>query len=184
MKIKVVTDYNDGDYITHIYNITEEVFNKFLPLIKAIDNFEPYPYMLGIEQCNFMMGELCDISRGNKTIYTTYSNFDESFIDEFVDTFLQYNQSEYGIHTIVEISNVITDEIYLKSEYPEKYERTNDNVKAFLAAQKTLRQEWADLCGCPVEKVSSFKFADMSKEAYAKYNEYRSLWKTFRNDLT
>lgn len=183
MKIKVVTDYNDGDYITHVYNIDEKTFNKFLPLIKAIQNFEPYPYKFGIEYCNFMIGDLCNLRDGNKSPYVAYPDFSKYHINDFICTLLEYNQSEYGIHTIVEISNVVTDEIYLKSEYPEKYEKTNDNVKEFLNAQQKILKQWADLCGCPVKKVTSIKFSDMSEAALKKCNEYNNLWKQFRTDL-
>lgn len=180
IKIKVITDYNDGDYITHVYSVSKETLEKFIPLMECIQNFEPYPYKLGIVYSNFYLGELCRKELGVKTPYESYSQFNKKFIDEFINVFLSNNQSEYGIHTIVEISDIVNDVCYIKSEYPEKYQRTNDNIKNFLKEKENVKQEWADLCGCSINEVCSFKFSDMSEEAYSKYLEYDNLWRKYR----
>ena len=45
MKILVITDCNDANYIEHLYrDITEETLEKFMPLINAIADAKPYPY--------------------------------------------------------------------------------------------------------------------------------------------
>lgn len=115
MKILVITDCNDADYVEHLYrDITEETLEKFMPLIKAIADAKPYPYKLGIAIHNFPVGDYVRTDLYEKTVYEMYNQFSKEYIDEFIDTFLAYNKGKYGFHTVVEISNVVTDEVYLK----------------------------------------------------------------------
>ena len=41
-KLYITADFNDADYSYRLIVIDEETFDKFLPLIEAINNFEPY----------------------------------------------------------------------------------------------------------------------------------------------
>lgn len=186
MKILVITDCNDADYIEHLYrDITEETLEKFMPLINAIADAKPYPYKLGIALHNFPIGDVrTDLYE--KTVYEMYNQFSKEYIDEFIDTFLAYNKGKYGFHTIVEISNVVTDEVYLKQlPWAEQRKKGMEDpvIKAYIADREAAAQKWADLCGCSVTEAHSMPFDKMSKEAYAAYVRYKNVWRNYRPDL-
>ena len=187
MKILVITDCNDADYIEHLYrDITEETLEKFMPLIKAIADAKPYPYKLGIAIHNF---PLCDVRTDlyEKTVYEMYNQFSKEYIDEFIDTFLSHNQDEYGMHTIVEITNVVTDEVYLKLlPWVEQHKKGMEDpiIKAYIADREAAAQKWAELCGCSVTEAHSMSFSKMSKEAYAAYLAYDNVWRKYRPGVT
>jgi hypothetical protein len=42
--LKIVVDTNDGDYITELNKISDDVFERIRPLINLIKNFEPYTH--------------------------------------------------------------------------------------------------------------------------------------------
>ena len=89
MKILVITDCNDADYVEHLYrDITEETLEKFMPLIKAIADAKPYPYKLGIAIHNFPVGDYVRTDLYEKTVYEMYNQFSKEYIDEFIDTFI------------------------------------------------------------------------------------------------
>ena len=187
MKILVITDCNDADYIEHLYrDITEETLEKFMPLIKAIADAKPYPYKLGIAIHNF---PLCDVRTDlyEKTVYEMYNQFSKEYIDEFIDTFLSHNQDEYGMHTIVEITNVVTDEVYLKLlPWVEQNKKGMEDpiIKAYIGDREYAEQKWAELCVCSVTEAHSMSFSKMSKEAYAAYLAYDNVWRKYRPDVT
>ena len=188
MKILVITDCNDADYIEHLYrDITEETLEKFMPLIKAIADAKPYPYKLGIASHNFPVGDFARTDLYEKTVYEMYNQFSKEYIDEFIDTFLTYNKSKYGFHTIVEISNVVTDEVYLKQlPWTEEYKKLMEEpvIKTYIADKEAAGQKWAELCGCSVIEAYSIPFNEMSKEAYAAYLVYDNVWRKYRPDVT
>ena len=188
MKILVITDCNDADYVEHLYrDITEETLEKFMPLINAIADAKPYPYKLGIAIHNFPLGDYVRTDLYEKTVYEMYNQFSKEYIDEFIDTFLAYNKGKYGFHTIVEISNVVTDEVYLKQlPWSEQHKKGLEDpaIKAYIADREAAAQKWADLCGCSVTEAHSMPFDKMSKEAYAAYVIYKNVWRKYRPDVT
>ena len=188
MKILVITDCNDADYVEHLYrDITEETLEKFMPLINAIADAKPYPYKLGIAIHNFPVGDYVRTDLYEKTVYEMYNQFSKEYIDEFIDTFLAYNKGKYGFHTIVEISNVVTDEVYLKQlPWSEQHKKGLEDpvIKAYIADREAAAQKWADLCGCSVTEAHSMPFSKMSKEAYAAYLAYDNVWRKYRPDVT
>ena len=188
MKILVKTDYNDADYIEHLYrDITEETLEKFMPLIKAIADYKPYPAKLGLVWHNFPLGDYVRKDLCEKTVYEMYNQFSKEYIDEFIDTFLAYNKGKYGFHTIVEISNVVTDEVYLKQlPWAEQHKKGMEDpvIKAYIADREAAAQKWADLCGCSVTEAHSMPFDKMSKDAYAAYLAYDNVWRNYRPDVT
>lgn len=186
MKILVVVDYNDADYNEHVYrDISEETLEKFRPMIEAIKHFVPYPTNLGLEWSNFPYG---DYNRKYEMdVYTIYNQFSKKYIDEFIETFLSANYGEYGFHSIVEISNIVTDEVYYKElPYKERYDiaMTNPVVKSYFADIAAAKEKWATLCNCATWEVDSVPFYQMSEEAYAAYEEYNNVWRKYRSDLT
>lgn len=188
MKILVITDCNDADYVEHLYrDITEETLEKFMPLINAIADTKPYPYKLGIAIHNFPVGDYVRTDLYEKTVYEMYNQFSKEYIDEFIDTFLAYNKGKYGFHTIVEISNVVTDEVYLKLlPCAEQHKKGMEDpvIKAYIADREAAAQKWADLCGCSVTEAHSMPFDKMSKDAYAAYLAYDNVWRNYRPDVT
>ena len=188
MKILVITDCNDANYIEHLYrDITEETLEKFMPLIKVIADAKPYPYKLGIASHNFPVGDYARTDLYEKTVYEMYNQFSKEYIDEFIDTFLAYNNGKYGFHTIVEISNVVTDEVYLKQlPWTEQHKKGLEDsvIKAYIADREAAAQKWAELCGCSVTEAYSMPFNEMSKEAYAAYLVYDNVWRKYRPDVT
>lgn len=188
MKILVITDCNDANYIEHLYrDITEETLEKFMPLIKAIADAKPYPYKLGIALHNFPVGDYVRTDLYEKTVYEMYNQFSKEYIDEFIDTFLAYNNGKYGFHTIVEISNVVTDEVYLKQlPWAEQNKKWMEDpvIKAYIADREAAAQKWADLCGCSITEAHSMSFNEMSKDAYAAYLAYDNVWRKYRPDVT
>lgn len=187
LKILVTTDWNDGDYIEHLYKIPEDIFDKFLPLIKAINDFKPYLYKLGIADHNFPIGECLRNDLYEKDVYHLYNQFSEDYIDAFIDTFLSYNMDEeFGMHSIIKIENVVTDEIYLQQpDYSERKAiiENNAEIKKYNNERNELLQKWADLCHCSVKEVYSMPFDKMPDEAMSTYNQYKNLWRKYRPDL-
>ena len=41
-KLLIVADYNDADYSKDVIKIEDDVFEKFRPMLDAINNFKPY----------------------------------------------------------------------------------------------------------------------------------------------
>ena len=131
-KLLIIADYNDGDYVKDVVRVEDDVFEKFLPLMKAINNFEPY-----VRRSSF--GGICAHNwispredLGEKNIYETYPQFTPEYIDEFIDIFTSGLYPPYddcACHTIIEISDVVADEMCvnwnqdwqnIQKRYPEK----------------------------------------------------------------
>ena len=51
-KLYITADFNDADYSYRLIVIGEETFNKFLPLIKAINEGDDYNYNVNIKIFN------------------------------------------------------------------------------------------------------------------------------------
>ena len=139
-----MADYNDADYAKDVVCVEDDVFERFLPLIHAIANFEPY--VAKYWGCHIVDNnwECCRQDRGEKTLYETYSQFSKEYIDEFKDVFmvgLHNPYEEYGgsFHTIALLQNIVTDEIYIDwRDYRKVEERYNDKVRKFM-------QEWQSI---------------------------------------
>ena len=189
MKIFVKTDWNDADYIEHIYDIDDNILNKFLPLIKAVSEFIPYITALGIDvgNHNFPLGNCVRTDLYGKTVYQIYNQFTKEYIDEFIRVFLACNQDSFGMHTICEISNAVTGEIYLKLEpYNVRMEKALNNpvIKAYMAESQQLGDSRTKLCGCKtIGQAGSVQFDKMTPEALAAYHKYKNCWRNYRSDL-
>ena len=85
-EIQIETDYNDGDYLIKICEISEDKLNKFRPLIAAIKR-----------QCgNFGTGY------GFKyNLKELYPNFNEDLMEDFL--YYCPSDQDVGFHTIESI---------------------------------------------------------------------------------
>lgn len=107
-KISITADTNDGDYITQVSDINEEILELIIPVIRAIANFKPY--QSGDKNWkhfhNFPIGECHRDHLGEKSVKDLYGHLPG--LEEFLKI-IPYN--EYGIHTIksvevYEITNI------------------------------------------------------------------------------
>ena len=176
-KILIVADYNDADYAKDVVKVEDEVFNKFLPLIRAINNFSPYV-------ARHKYGEVCDhnwesprTDLGEKPLYETYPQFSREYIDEFKDVFMGGLHSDGWsscFHTIVRMEDVITDEVYIdyRQDCNSITKRYDDKVKGFLKE----RGEWMDkhsrLLHIPCNKLTA--------EENELIEEFHNIWRKYQ----
>ena len=114
--ILVTVDVNDGDYINEVVKISEETFDKFLPLIEKIKNFKPYKVVdrhgVTWAHCNnFPCDNACRENLGEKTPMELY-DITEAEFEEFRDAFSLYGD-DYGLHTIVSIRDIQLGTVWL-----------------------------------------------------------------------
>jgi hypothetical protein len=123
MLLVVRGDHNDADFVTKVTPITEKVLERFLPLIEAIEKFQPYkgfsapvahrsrPSDKPLEWThdhNWPVGEYgYREDLGCKTITELYGDLAQEFDDEYVPH--GGEQAGYSLHTIVEIFIVKLD---------------------------------------------------------------------------
>lgn len=105
----VEIDTNDADYIGKLVEIEDEKVEKWMPLIKKIDNFKPYKGTAAsgttwTHKSNFPIDECCRHDLGEKDPCELYG-ITEDELEEFVDTFDLYG-GDYGFHTITRIVEV------------------------------------------------------------------------------
>ena len=182
MKLLLVADYNDADYIEHVVEITEEQFNKFKPLINAIENFQPYirhSRFGGIDSHNW---ESPRQDLGDLTIYEKYNQFSEDYIDEFIDVFFSgmpnmvedvFDNSITGYHTIVKLENLKTDEVYIESNYQKMRDRRSQKCLDYEEEQRRIYSYKRPKDGKP---LNSIPFNEMTKEEKELIDSLDTLW--------
>ena len=182
MKLLLIADYNDADYIEHVVEITEEEFNKFKPLIDAIENFQPYirhHHFGGIDHHNW---ESPRQDLGELTIYEKYNQFSEDYIDEFIDVFFSgmpnmvedvFDNSITGYHTIVKLENFKTDEVYIKSNYKKMRDRYSQKCIDYEAEKRRIYSYTRPSDGKP---LNSIPFTEMTKEEKEMIDSLNTLW--------
>ncbi len=182
MKLLLVADYNDADYVEHVVEITEEKFNKFKPLIDAIENFQPYVRhnsFGGIDHHNW---ESPRQDLGDLTLYEKYSQFSEDYIDEFIDVFFSgmpnmvedvFDNSITGYHTIVKLENLKTDEVYIESNYKKMRDRYSQKCMDYEAEKCRIYSYTRPSDGKP---LNSIPFNEMTKEEKEMIDSLDTLW--------
>lgn len=182
MKLLLVADYNDADYIEHVVEITEEEFNKFKPLIDAIENFQPYirhSRFGGIDHHNWESNRQ---DLGDLTLYEKYNQFSEDYIDEFIDVFFDgmtnpvedvFEDSITGFHTIVKLENLKTDEIYIESNYQKMCDRCSEKCLAYMEERKRIYSYCRPSDNKP---LNSIPFNEMTKEEKEMIDSLHTLW--------
>lgn len=179
-KLLIIADFNDGDYIKDVVKVEDDVFEKFLPLIKAINNFEPY-----VSRSGDVINTNWDSPRqdlGEKSVYEIYSQFSKDYIDEFRDIFMSGIIMPYydgPFHTIVEISDVVTDEKYVQfpQSYEELHKRYNEKVLGYLKEYSELRSYTRPKDG---KNICSIPFDEMTSEEKLIIDKMNSLWKKYQ----
>ena len=181
-KLLIVADYNDADYVKDIVKVEDSVFEKFLPFMNAINNFEPY-----VRRSSF--GGVCEhnwiSSRedlGEKNIYETYPQFTPEYIDEFIDIFTSGLHTPYDdcdCHTIIEISDVVTDEKYVdwKQDWKACEKRYSPKVKEYLEKRAELYSYKRPSDGKP---LSSIPFSEMNDYENELIHKLDTLWKDYQ----
>ena len=181
MKLLLVADYNDADYVEHVVKITEEEFNKFKPLIDAIENYQPYirhHRLGGIDADNW---ETCRQDLGELTIYQKYSQFSKEYIDEFIDVFFSgmHNPEEdicgglTGFHTIVKLENLKTDDVYIEWNYKKILDRRSQKCLDYEEERKRIYSYRRPSDNKP---LVSIPFNEMTKEEKELIASLNTLW--------
>ena len=181
-KLLIIGDWNDGDYVKDIVKVEDDIFEKFLPFMKAINNFEPYV-------CRHRNGGICEhnwISHredlGQKNIYETYPQFAPEYIDEFKEIFtsgLYIPYDDCSCHTIVEISDVITDEKYVdwKQNWQACEKRYSPKVKEYLKKREELYSYKRPSDGKPLNCIP---FAEMNDYENSLIEKLDNLWRDYQ----
>lgn len=181
-KLLIVADYNDADYVKDVISIEDDTFEKFLPLLNAINNFEPYV-------CRNEFGHICEhnwiSSRedlGEKNIYETYPQFSKEYIDEFIEVFtsgLYLPYDDCVCHTIIEISDIVTDEKYVdwKQDIESRKKRRNSKVREYLERRSKIysyrrSSDGKLLCDIPYKEMDDYENKLLS--------ELHNLWKYYQ----
>ncbi len=178
-KLLIVADYNDADYSKDLVTVDEETFQKFLPLMQAINNFTPYVAKYWGGRIVHHNWESCRQDLGDKTLYETYPQFTPEYIDEFQDIFmsgLNNPVAEYGatFHTIITIQDVVTDELYVDwhQDYNSVSKRYDDKVKGFIKEQQELYAQ------CP--GIGGICYDRMTKAQKELLDKIHHLWEKYQ----
>lgn len=179
-KLYITADFNDADYGYRLIVIDEETFDKFLPLIKAINNFEPYIRRSSFGGVDYNNWEGHREDLGEMSIEEKYSQFNKKYIEEFQSIFVNpipvpYEGSEdMGPHTIVELVDVMTDEVLIDTK--EKYSKHNDKVDAYLKEKTEIYSYARKSDGKPLHSIP---FAEMTDKENELIERLHNLWKKY-----
>ena len=186
-KLYITADFNDGDYGHVLIEVSEEVFNKFKPLIDAINNFQPYIMRsdFGIDHHNWNSARE---DLGEISLYEKYSQFEKDYIDEFSQIFIDplpvpYCGSEdQPPHTIVSLKDVITDEEYIvEANYFDLTKRYSPETVEYLKERDRLGSYKRASDG---KGIFSIPFSEMTKEEEELLDKIKNLWKKYVYDVT
>ena len=179
-KLYIKADFNDADYGYCLVTISEEVFERLLPVMKAINNFEPYVARHmhgGIDYSNWKSHRE---DLGQLPLEEKYPGIDKSLLDEFAEllvrpiTVPKEGCEEWGPHTIVSIVDVVTDEVYVSTE--GLYSRHSDKVKGYLEEMARLYSYKRKSDGKPLNCIP---FVEMTEEENRLLEEAYNLWKKY-----
>ena len=179
MKTLLVTvDYNDADYISGIVTLEDQDYERFLPVIEAINNFKPYITEWGPQYSNW---ESCRPDLVDKSIYEVYHEFSIELLDEFNEKItgkLNNPESDYGsFHSIINIQEVTLGKRLVYGEYEYVKERGKERIEAY-------NKEYARLMGYKRAKdgmpLNSIPFNEMTPEETKLLEEADNLWKKYQ----
>lgn len=179
-KLYITADFNDADYGYRLIMIDEETFDKFLPLIKAINNFEPYIRRSSFGGVDYNNWESHREDLGELSIEEKYPQFDKKYIKEFQRIFVNpipvpYEGSDdMGPHTIVSLMDVTTDELLIDTE--GKYSKHNDKIDAYLKERAEIYSYIRKSDGKPLHSIP---FSEMTDEENGLIELLHNLWKKY-----
>lgn len=175
----VTIDANDGDYQSNIVSITDEEFEKFLPLIRAINEFKPYVTYFGVDHSNFRDGELLRSDYGEMSPEQLYG-VSEEMIGEFSCAFLNFG-TDYGMHSIINIQEVFLGERFIYGDYESQKKKIDADPSIQEYYKKTTEyRNYITKVGKP---LNSTPFADMTAEELVLCRRMQNLWKCY-NPMT
>ena len=176
-KLYITSDFNDADYGNALIEIDESVFEKFLPFIEAINNFQPYirqDSFGGVDYHNFASHRQ---DLGEMTVYEKYPQFDIEHINEFMTIFVNpIPVPSEGIegeppHTIVSLKDVVTDKEYINTD--DLYQRHSENI---LAYYKELNKICSYKRKTDGKSLICIPYAEMTDEENELIKRKRNLW--------
>jgi hypothetical protein len=180
-KLYITGDFNDADYGHYLVMINEETFEKFLPVIEAINNFEPYVRRSdfgGIDRCNW---ESTREDLGELPLEEKYSHIDRKLLEEFKEIFVdpipvpEEGCDELGgPHTIVELVDVVTDEVLISTK--DKYTRHTEKTKAY---EEELQEIYSYKRKSDGKPLHSIPYKEMTEEENALIKRKNNLWKKY-----
>ena len=176
-KLYITADFNDADYGNGLVVIDEETFNKFLPLIKAINAFEPYVRHSDFGGVDYSNWESSRTDLGELSVEEKYPNISEELIDDFRDVFMSEIPSGMYCcepHTIVSLVDVLTDEVYIDTK--DIFERHNEKVEGYFKEYADIHSYRRPSDGKP---LNSIPFSQMSDEENALIDRLNNLWKKY-----
>lgn len=185
-KLLIVADYNDADYSKDVIKIEDDVFEKFRPMLDAINNFKPYVCRYwggGIAEHNW---ESSREDLGEKNLYETYPQFSKEYIDEFKEVFmsgLNNPEADYNngiFHTIVKVEDIVTDELYVDYDPLEIENRYDNKVKGFLNEESEITSYRRPSDGKP---LNSIPYSEMTKEENELIRKLHSLWRKYQQNV-
>ena len=180
-KLYITGDFNDADYGHYLVVIDEETFEKFLPVIEAINNFKPYVRRSsfgGIDRDNW---ESYREDLGELPLKEKYSHIDKNLLGEFKEIFVDPIPVPYegcddlgGPHTIVELVDVVTDEVLINTK--DKYIRHTEKTKAY---EDELCEIYSYKRKSDRKPLHSIPFVEMTEEENALIERKDNLWKKY-----
>ena len=180
-KLYIKADFGDADYGHYLAIITDETFERFLPVFKAINDFEPYIRRHrhgGIDYSNWVSRreDLGDMSLKEK-----YPGIGKELLDEFAETLVnpipipeEGCLPDFGPHTIVSIVDIVTDKVYVNTD--GLYFRHNSKVKEYLAEETRIYSYKRESDGKPLHSIP---FSEMTKEENRMIEELYNLWRKY-----
>ena len=179
-KLYITGDFNDADYGYLLVKIDEETFERFLPMINAINNYEPYVRRSsfgGIDRCNW---ESHREDLGELPLEEKYSHIDRKLLEEFKRVFVNPIPTHYcgcedfGPHNIVELVDVVTDEVLISTK--DKYIRHTEKTKAY---EDELLEIYSYKRKSDGKPLHSIPYKEMTEEENALIERKRNLWKKY-----
>ena len=171
----IEADYNDADISKNVITISEEDFQKFLPLMKAINEFKPYIGTHGVVVHNWKSNHYRE---GDMTPYYLYRQFPKELIDKFDEEIigrLNNPEKDYGavFHTIVNIQEVILGEQFVDGDYRHIRKRRKDDIDAY---NKELTDLYSYKRSSDGKPLNCIPFAEMTDEENELLKKTRELW--------
>lgn len=179
-KLYITADFNDADYGHYLVIIDEETFKMFLPLIKAINDFEPYVRRSSYGGVDYNNWESHREDLGELPIEEKYPHFSKEFLDDFKEIFINPIPTpeegcwDMGPHTIVSLMDVITDELLIDTK--GKYSKHNDKIDAYLKERAEIYSYIRKSDGKPLHSIP---FAEMTDEENGLIELLHNLWKKY-----
>ena len=174
----VTCDYNDADYSSDIVAVEEEDFQKFLPLLEAINNYQPYIYKYGVNYNNW---EGCRTDLGQKTAEEVYSQFPAEMIQEFREKFLCIPNPEDAymrdFHTIINIQEVTLGKRYVNGEHKTVEGRNREKIEAYWNEHNEIYSYRRPSDGKPLNCIP---FSEMTEEENELIRRADSLYQKYQ----